>query len=492
MIRTLSIIIMILALPAIGRGSPSSPQFGYTSNGMVNLSVNNLGYIGNAFSNRQIPSCEFPPYSGGEHLYLGGLWVGALTSDGYYRVSTSAQDANGLVEGDARREYQPAITSQIPYSFRYITNEMNDTNYHPDALASDHFECVFKDNAVIESGNHTPLGIVVVLRALAWNSPLYDDFVILDYTITNDNTQTLRELRDIYVGLWLDTTVGNTYFTNPYDPNTPNPWNFNDDLNGAWRPGDFTTDPTLWMSHEHDADGDSGYAPSWIGCRLLGTTPQVAAPIGFPPVSYNSWRFRGVPDMDSWYVEQGDTTNTLLPGKYQVMSNGHFDVGVTPDGDFSQPSNWTGLLSTGPFPSLAAGESVRVVFAITLGQNGTQMRYNSRNAKLLFDSGYQPQVSAVQTPPSSRIALGPAIPNPFNPSTTLSFNISIPGPVLISVHDLNGRRIRVLLDENRQSGSHQVTWDGRDGSGRTVASGTYFVRLSSGGESSVAKVVLSK
>jgi flagellar hook assembly protein FlgD len=120
------------------------------------------------------------------------------------------------------------------------------------------------------------------------------------------------------------------------------------------------------------------------------------------------------------------------------------------------------------------------------------MRYNSRNAKLLFDSGYQPQVSAVQTPPSSRIALGPAIPNPFNPSTTLSFNISIPGPVLISVHDLNGRRIRVLLDENRQSGSHQVTWDGRDGSGRTVASGTYFVRLSSGGASSVAKVVLSK
>ena len=83
-------------------------------------------------------------------------------------------------------------------------------------------------------------------------------------------------------------------------------------------------------------------------------------------------------------------------------------------------------------------------------------------------------------------------PNPFNPSTTLSFNISIPGPVLISVHDLNGRRIRVLFDENRQSGSHQVTWDGRDGSGRTVASGTYFVRLSSGGESSLAKVVLSK
>ena len=52
-----------------------------------------------------------------------------------------------------------------------------------------------------------PLGLKVVLRALAWGSPYADDFVILDYTIVNISG---TELRDVYVGFWNDTTVGNT------------------------------------------------------------------------------------------------------------------------------------------------------------------------------------------------------------------------------------------------------------------------------------------
>ena len=492
MIRYINTAILSLVLIVLSQSAGATPQFGYTVGGQVGLSVNNLGYFGNAFSTRQMPSCEYPRNSGGEHLYLGGIWVGARASDGSVHVSTSAQDANGLLGLDERREFREWADSQGNPSYRQISNVVSNINFHPDALATDHIECVFKDNATPPAGNHTPLGLKVTMRALSWDPQLFDDFVILDLTIINDNLVTQNALRDIYIGIWLDTTVGNTNFTNPFDPHAPNMWNFNDDLNGGWRPGDFISDPSLWMMHEHDADGDSGWAPSWVGCRLLDTSPQVTAPIGQPPVSYNSWRFRGVPDKDDWYIETGDTTNTLLPGKYQTMSNGHFDVGVTPEDDFSQIGNWSGLLTTGPFPSLAAGDSIRAVFAISLGMDANQLRFNSRVAKLVYDSGYVTPVSAVDDIPRARTTLAPAVPNPFNPSTTLSFNLSASGPTLISVHDLQGRLIRILVDGHREAGPHTATWDGRDGSGRTVASGTYLVRLLSGGESTVVKVVLSK
>ncbi len=75
----------------------------------------------------------------------------------------------------------------------------------------------------------------VVLRALSWGNPYADDFVILDYRIINISG---TELRNLYVGYWNDTTVGNTQITNPYDSASGQGWNYYDDVNGGWRPGD--------------------------------------------------------------------------------------------------------------------------------------------------------------------------------------------------------------------------------------------------------------
>jgi flagellar hook assembly protein FlgD len=62
----------------------------------------------------------------------------------------------------------------------------------------------------------------------------------------------------------------------------------------------------------------------------------------------------------------------------------------------------------------------------------------------------------------------------------------------VSVYDLDGRLVRTLLNEQRGAGSHQVEWNGQDGSGQQVASGTYLFRVNSGTFESTHKMLLVK
>jgi Ca-activated chloride channel family protein len=68
-------------------------------------------------------------------------------------------------------------------------------------------------------------------------------------------------------------------------------------------------------------------------------------------------------------------------------------------------------------------------------------------------------------------------PNPFNPETSIRFDLPATGFVVISVYDINGRLIRVLLRESRSAGSYSVKWDGRDSLGNSVPSGIYVFRM---------------
>jgi hypothetical protein len=73
-------------------------------------------------------------------------------------------------------------------------------------------------------------------------------------------------------------------------------------------------------------------------------------------------------------------------------------------------------------------------------------------------------------------------PNPFNPETRIEFTVMEPGPTVVSVFDIMGKRIRVLFDgEIPTPGAQQdLLWNGTDGSGNPVASGTYLVCLQQG------------
>ncbi len=83
-----------------------------------------------------------------------------------------------------------------------------------------------------------------------------------------------------------------------------------------------------------------------------------------------------------------------------------------------------------------------------------------------------------------------AVPNPFNPQTTVKFDLPWDSQVKLDVFDVRGRRVRTLTDERMTAGSHGVTWDGRDDAGRSLASGVYLARLATDRRATTARLVL--
>jgi hypothetical protein len=108
--------------------------------------------------------------------------------------------------------------------------------------------------------------------------------------------------------------------------------------------------------------------------------------------------------------------------------------------------------------------------------------------------GQAPFVSAVDgAVPAAVTILDAARPNPFNPSTTISFTLATPDRATLAVYTVDGRLVRMLLDGSLGAGTHSAAWDGTGGDGRPVASGTYLCRLrTTGGFDQSARMTLVK
>jgi len=83
-------------------------------------------------------------------------------------------------------------------------------------------------------------------------------------------------------------------------------------------------------------------------------------------------------------------------------------------------------------------------------------------------------------------------PNPFNPSTTISFEVGREGMVALDVYNVRGQRVRSLVRGVYGAGVHKVVWNGVSDDGREVGSGVYFYRMTASGFSSVRKMLLIK
>ena len=93
----------------------------------------------------------------------------------------------------------------------------------------------------------------------------------------------------------------------------------------------------------------------------------------------------------------------------------------------------------------------------------------------LFDAFLSGSGKLVALPDSPQLAQN--APNPFNSQTVLSYFLPAAGPVRLDVFTLTGQRVAVLHQGPQQAGYHRLHWDGRDNTGRSLASGTYLYRL---------------
>jgi len=171
---------------------------------------------------------------------------------------------------------------------------------------------------------------------------------------------------------------------------------------------------------------------------------------------------QGVEDLD-WSLDETANWLSLAPGSGTLVPAGFAEVTLSFDASgLAEGSHTTELTLNSNDPN---SPSVPVLVQMVVGT-----------------------VSAVETP--SAFALHGAVPNPFNPQTMVHFSLPASEHVRLGLYDIQGRLVRSLVDGVRGAGPQQVLWDGRDHSGRSVASGTYFARLEAGGLQSVKSMVL--
>ncbi|MDY0152188.1 MAG: FlgD immunoglobulin-like domain containing protein [Candidatus Cloacimonas sp.] len=102
-------------------------------------------------------------------------------------------------------------------------------------------------------------------------------------------------------------------------------------------------------------------------------------------------------------------------------------------------------------------------------------------------------LSDENAPALGSFALKQNHPNPFNPSTTISFALAKNSPAWeLKIFNLKGQLVKTLFSGNLEKGNHSLIWDGKDNNGSSVGSGVYFYRLSDGTDSQQRKMLLMK
>jgi hypothetical protein len=140
-----------------------------------------------------------------------------------------------------------------------------------------------------------------------------------------------------------------------------------------------------------------------------------------------------------------------------------------------------------------------IFYDMELDQEGTHY-YWLQNVEMDGSSGFHGPASVFFTvggnggapaiPKFTR--LENAYPNPFNPSTTIRYQLEGAGKVKINIYNTRGQLVRSFERGHDAAGHFSIVWDGRDSSGRELPSGVYLYNMSSGRYSSSKKMVLKK
>jgi subtilisin family serine protease len=195
---------------------------------------------------------------------------------------------------------------------------------------------------------------------------------------------------------------------------------------------------------------------------------------------------------DLYAIGKYDSVNVVLTGF--TADSITFDLSL--DGGASYPK------SLGTLYNVPSGPPAGLIFFVDLSMASAQakVRATARQGASVLTSfsdslfaigipvGVAEETSAI--PP--RFTLSPNAPNPFNPVTTIRFELDRPGPALLRVYSISGTLIRTLVEKELPVGHFRAQWDGRDSEDRPVGSGIYVYRLTEGGRNLARKMILLK
>lgn len=224
-----------------------------------------------------------------------------------------------------------------------------------------------------------------------------------------------------------------------------------------------------WFTGQHNGTegGTQGLSDVDDGKTTL-TSPvyDLSPSTAFATLRYNRWHSndtRFFPDEDPFVVR---------------ISNDAGETWVEVERDSTSDRSWR--LVEHDLMALFGGSvgQVQVMFESSDYDGDAVVESGVDDFTIIADMGE----TTVAVEPGSSVApsaayLSAARPNPFTPRTTIRFGLTRGGPVELVVYDVQGRKVRGLVNGPLAAGHHGVVWDGRDDAGRRLESGVYYTRL---------------
>ncbi len=255
-------------------------------------------------------------------------------------------------------------------------------------------------------------------------------------------------------------------------------------------------DGSMWHLETVDSEGSVGAFTS----ILLDSEENVH-------ISYYDW-----PDNlkyakktgDEWAIETIDTggryTSMALDSNgYPCISHGYY---ISWNSHTFKYAQWNGeawiletlesggVTGTGTALVIDEDDTPHIVY-----KNGSQgiLKYAFNTFVVSVEPGDFDDPDEMVNAPASRVQLWQNTPNPFNPVTTIQFDLPQAGSVNLSVFDVTGKVVRRLISgQSFEHGTHQVSWDGNDDSGIAAAAGVYLYQIETHDSLETKRMVLVK
>ncbi len=278
-----------------------------------------------------------------------------------------------------------------------------------------------------EGAGANMLGVTVKLSSYSFNQDPDKNFIILRYSITNNSGAAINNL---YAGDFFD-------------------W----DMIEGDGSGDYTAyDTTGNLGYVYHVNGNPN---TWIGTALISST-----------------------EYGYWAILNNGSFGFTPAEKWKALSSG---IGSAQAG----PGDICEVTSGGPF-NIQAGQTLDVAFALTAGNNLSDLRTGIANARAKYSS----IITGINDNNNQTIytyELSQNYPNPFNPATAISYQLSADSYVTLKAYDILGNLVKTLVNGYNTAGEHSVIFDGSK-----LSSGIYFYRIEAGNFIQTRKMILMK
>jgi len=393
------------------------PYIFYHNVGLLEIMVSNVGVIGNPGFTDSFGA----GWKGGEYLYAGSIWFGAIASDNLSYVSTGAYEFElrpsldpvdtiygsfeGVTGGDRAGfsatggdDDQDGLIDEDPHNGRDDDGDGKiDEDYA--AISQQMYSCQYwdyTDEARAQYPEHRPLYIHVDQRSFAWSTQGANEFIGFEYDLRNDGFEVLR---DIYIGYFVDSDAGRkdaaSYWSDDGGELRTVDTTYVDPTVGyACQNRDGTTEDCstqnlhLDIAFMHDTPGsepggnaadDMGPgANGYFGGMFLGHTTDPLGERAPVRVQIHTCHFFS----GSGTYPDGDPRNDYE--RYDLLSRG-----TRPRRPTSQPSDYRYCFSAGQFSELLPGEALKFQVAFVIGNEWKGLIHNALTAQRIYNGAWR-------------------------------------------------------------------------------------------------------